>query len=104
LDDNLGYILKLMHRAATLGADIAQFPEVGLPGYARLDFPSFSGFDWPALAEHTNKIMACAENLKIWVVLGSCRQPPGANKPRNCLHVISPSAWSPVEAHRFLMK
>jgi predicted amidohydrolase len=91
MDSNLAYILKLTHRAATEGADIVQFPEVALPGYARLDFPSFSGFDWPALLEHTKKIMTCAENLRIWVVLGSCRRPSGADKPRNCLHVISPS-------------
>lgn len=91
MDDNLAYILKLTHRAATEGADIVQFPELALPGYARLDFSSFSGFDWQALSEHTNKIAACAEHLKLWVVLGSCRKPSGADKPRNCLHVISPS-------------
>jgi len=91
MDANLEYILKYTHRAAAEGADIVQFPEAALPGYARLDFSSFSGFDWQALSAHTSKIIACAENLKIWIVLGSCRRASRMDKPRNCLHVVSPS-------------
>lgn len=89
MDANLAYILRYTHRAAVEGANVVQFPEAALPGYARLDFPTFSHFDWQKLSEHTETIMALAERLKIWIVLGSCRQVSGKGKPRNCLHVIS---------------
>jgi predicted amidohydrolase len=91
MDVNLEYILKYTHRAAAEGAHIVQFPEAALPGYARKDFSSFSGFNWQTLSTHTSRIMACAEKLKIWIVLGSCLQVSKEEKPKNCLQIISSS-------------
>jgi len=88
---NSRYILRYMCRASDAGADIVHFPEAALSGYARLDFASFSDFDWQALDEETARVMARAGRLKIWVVVGSCRQVSNGRKPRNCLHIISPS-------------
>lgn len=89
MEANCRYMLRYMHRASGAGADVVHFPELALPGYARLDFPSFAGFDWDALDRHTAGIMDWAKRLEIWAVMGSCRRVPGQRKPRNCLHVIS---------------
>ena len=88
---NMRYMLKYFHRASDAGADIVHFPEAALPGYAHLDFSSFSDFNWQALDRHTEEVMAWAQRLKIWLVMGSCRQVARRRKPRNCLHVISRS-------------
>jgi deaminated glutathione amidase len=88
---NLRYMLRYMHRASDAGADIVHFPEAALPGYAGLDFSSFSDFDWQALGRNVEEIKSWAERLKIWVVLGSCRQGAKRRKPKNCLHIISRS-------------
>ncbi len=89
MDANLRYIREYVSRASDQGATIVHFPEVALPGYARLDFASFLHFDWQKLFDHTETIMALAKHLKVWIVLGSCRQVSKKEKPRNCLHVIS---------------
>ncbi len=90
MEANLQYILRYMRCASEARADIAHFPEVALPGYARLDFPSFSNFNWEALGVYTERIKKEARRLKIWVVMGSCRQIKNS-KPKNCLYVISRS-------------
>jgi len=38
---NAGHIVRHIRRAASEEADIVHFPECSLPGYARVDFPSF---------------------------------------------------------------
>ncbi len=89
IESNYRYILKHMRQASDEGVDIAHFPEAALPGYIGRDISTFSSFDWKALNKHTEKVMASARNLKMWVVVGSCRQVPNSSKPRNCLHIIS---------------
>jgi len=46
--------------------------------------------DWDLLRRETQKVMALAGDLKIWVVLGSSHRLTEPNKPHNSLYLISP--------------
>jgi predicted amidohydrolase len=54
------------------------------------DFPNFEGYDWELLREETQKIMALAAELSLWVVLGSTHPLTKPNKPHNSLYLINP--------------
>jgi predicted amidohydrolase len=79
-----------MLKARKENADIVHFPECALSGYASADFLNFGGFDWKLLKSETEKIMALAQRLKLWVVLGSTHRLTPPNKPHNCLYLIGP--------------
>lgn len=83
-------IHKFLHKAKKLRADIVHFPECALSGYVGTDFGSFNGFDWQLLIEETEKIMALAAKLGLWVVLGSTHRLTEPNKPHNSLYLINP--------------
>ena len=105
---NARQICEFLNKASKGDADIVHFPECALSGYVGTDFPSFAGFDWRLLGEETEKIMALAGRLGLWVVLGSTHrltpdrdirgQAPDRdirgrvqpNKPHNSLYLISP--------------
>jgi predicted amidohydrolase len=83
-------ICKLMTRAKKAKADIAHFSECALSGYVGTDFPNFEGYDWDLLEEETEKIMALATKLKLWIVLGSTHRQMGQKKSYNSLYLIGP--------------
>ncbi len=83
-------IRKFLHKVKKAGADIVHFPECAISGYVGTDFPNFSGYDWQMLKEETEKIMALAKNLHLWVVLGSTHGLTPPNKPHNSLYLINP--------------
>jgi predicted amidohydrolase len=105
---NARQISEFSRRAKKAKADIVHFSECALSGYVGTDFPSFAGFDWDLLREETEKIMALAQQLGLWVILGSTHrltpdrdirgQAPDRNiwgradlnKPHNSLYLISP--------------
>ena len=87
---NAMQIAEFMRKASNGGADIIHFPECALSGYAGTDFPTFVGFDWNLLRDETEKIMALADELELWVVLGSSHELTAPNKPHNSLYLISP--------------
>ncbi len=87
---NAQQICNYLHKAAKAHADIVHFSECALTGYVGPDFGSFEGFDWPLLAEQTQRIMALAKKLQLWVVLGSTHRLTAPNKPHNSLYLISP--------------
>jgi predicted amidohydrolase len=89
MKSNCRYILDHMRRASDAGADVSHFPEAALSGYIGPDISTFSDFDWQSLARFTEEIKEKARELKIWVVVGSCRRVSTSDRPRNCLHVIS---------------
>jgi predicted amidohydrolase len=66
------------------------FSECALSGYVGTDFPNFKGYDWDLLKEETEKIMALAAKLRLWVVLGSTHRLTEPNKPYNSLYLIGP--------------
>ncbi len=84
------HICDFLSKAKKAGADIAHFPECALSGYAGVDFESLEGFNWKLLKEQTQRIMALAGKLKLWVVLGSVHRLTGPNKPHNSLYLIGP--------------
>jgi deaminated glutathione amidase len=86
---NLRHVTRQMRAASERGADVAHFPEAALSGYAGTDFETFDGFDWPGLAAATETVLGHARELGLWVVLGSAHRLTGANRPHNCLYVIS---------------
>jgi deaminated glutathione amidase len=87
---NSKYIQKFIQKAKKLDAQIVHFSEGALSGYAGQDFESFEGYDWPLLIKETQKIMALAGELKLWVALGSSHRLTEPNKPYNCLYLINP--------------
>lgn len=86
---NAKFIHRFMKKAAEAEADVIHFPETALPGYERTDFDLSNTDNWQQLEEHTEEIVRLAENLGLWVVLGSCQKVAAGEKPANCLHVIS---------------
>ena len=90
-------ICELLRKAKKSKADIVHFSECALSGYVGTDFPTFEGYDWELLREETEKVMALAGELGLWVVLGSThkltpnknvRGQARPNKPHNSLYLI----------------
>ena len=90
INKNAWQITSFMLKARKENADIVHFPECALSGYASADFMNFDGFDWKLLKSETEKIMALAQQLKLWVIVGSMHPLSPPNKPHNCLYLIAP--------------
>jgi predicted amidohydrolase len=87
---NARQIGEFLREAKKAKADIAHFPECALSGYVGTDFANFEGYDWELLIEGTQKIMALAKKLRLWVVLGSTHRLAEPKRPHNSLYLISP--------------
>jgi deaminated glutathione amidase len=87
---NAGYILRQMESARRRGADLAHFSECCLSGYAGVELTSTAEIDWSLLRQQTERIMAHAGELGLWVVLGSTHRLGGGHKPHNSLYVVDP--------------
>jgi len=85
---NAGHILSQMALARRRGADLVHFPECSLSGYAGIQLDSTAAIDWELLRQQTERIMARAGELGVWVVLGSTHRLSGEHKPHNSLYVI----------------
>jgi predicted amidohydrolase len=83
-------ICDFMSKAKKAKADIVHFSECALSGYVGTDFPNFEGYDWKLLKKETEKIMALAAKLRLWIVLGSTHRLTDPNKPHNSLYLIGP--------------
>lgn len=88
IEHNCEAVLRQMTVAKQRGAEIAHFSETCIGGYAGADFESFDGYDWTLLRSCTEKVMAQAKALNLWVVLGSNHRLSGDHKPHNCLYLI----------------
>lgn len=86
---NARYVCRHMRQAKKRGADVAHFPETCLSGYCGTDFESWHSFDWDVLRAEVKAIARLAQELKLWVVLGSSHQLSGKHKPHNSLYIIS---------------
>jgi predicted amidohydrolase len=89
VDENARYVKGFIKEASANKADIVHFSEAALSGYARVDFQDFDGYDWAKLRTHTQEIMGLAREHRIWVVVGSAHYLSAAEKPMNCLYIIS---------------
>jgi len=83
-------ICDFLRKAKKAKADIVHFSECALSGYVGTDFPNFEGYDWELLKKETQKVMAFARELHLWVVLGSTHRLTEPNKPHNSLYLINP--------------
>ncbi len=86
---NADWIIKQMREARKKGADVAHFCEGALSGYAGNEFPTFEGYNWPLLEEQTERVMAEAKKLRLWVVLGSSHRLSDPLKAHNCHYIIN---------------
>ena len=85
---NARQIQEFLRQAKRRKADIVHFPECALSGYVGTDFPNFDDYNWGLLREETEKIIALASKLGLWVVLGSTHKLSKTNKPHNSLYLI----------------
>ncbi|UCE20566.1 MAG: carbon-nitrogen hydrolase family protein [Gemmatimonadota bacterium] len=87
---NAQWIQKQMKESKQEGAHIVHFPECALSGYAGVDFDSLDDLDWGALHRQTKAILSLADELDLWVLLGSTHRLSAGHKPHNSLYVIDP--------------
>jgi len=90
IEANAATICEQMRQAAEKDADIVHFSECALSGYVSVDFETFAGYNWDLLKNKMLEIIGLAEQLGIWVVLGSSHRLTEPNKPHNSLYLISP--------------
>lgn len=84
-------ICELLDKARKAKVDIVHFSECALSGYVGTDLPNFEQYNWDLLREQTEKIMALAAKLGLWIVLGSTHKLTEPNKPHNSLYLIDPA-------------
>jgi predicted amidohydrolase len=85
---NAVMVRRYIAKAARRRADIVHFHEGALSGYgAGVAAPDY---DWAALREATESVLAEARKRRIWVVLGSAHPLTPPHRPHNSLYVISP--------------
>ncbi len=83
-------IRSFMQQAADGGAGVVHFSEAALSGYAGVDFKSWDGYPWDALADEAGQIVEESGRLDIWTILGSSHRLTPPNLPHNSLYVIDP--------------
>ena len=87
---NCHQICEFLRKARKTKADIAHFSECALSGYAGTDIKTLEGYNWQLLREETEKVMAIAKKLGLWVALGSTHRLTEPNRPHNSLYLINP--------------
>ena len=85
------YVRRFMREAGAQGAGVVHFSEAPLSGYGGWDIPDFGDYDWEALRRETSAIQGLAQELALWVILGSAHYLNETEKPTNCLYVIDRS-------------
>ena len=89
ISENATWIRKQLREAAEQDAQIIHFSETALSGYAGVDQPDMSDYDWNLHAIELKSILELARKLKVWVVLGSVHRLTEGHKPHNSLYVIN---------------
>jgi len=88
--ENAKYIRDFLHQAADAGVHLLHTSEAALSGYPGVDIPSFQNFDWNKLRGETAALRKEAQELGLWLVLGSAHFLDEQTKPTNCLYLIDP--------------
>lgn len=91
IGSNADWIKKHMEQARQEDCDLVHIPECALSGYAGTDHKSLENLDWKSLRNHTRDILKKADELDLWVILGSTHPLTSGNKPHNSLYVINPA-------------
>lgn len=84
------WIRRQIAVAAEQGADAILFPETALSGYAGIDFPSFTDFDWETHGEEFESIRHAAREHSIWALVGSAHFVNKSVAPLNSVYAIDP--------------
>lgn len=90
INRNATQISRYIEKAAKLKANIIHFSESALSGYAGIDFPNFTNYDWDLLDEQTKKIQQLAKKKNIYVVFGSAHKIKDSDKPHQSLYLVNP--------------
>jgi predicted amidohydrolase len=69
-------------------AHVAHFPEACISRYAGTDFKSYRGFVWSLLEACTRQVFDLANELRLWVILGSTYRLTGRHKPYDSVYII----------------
>jgi deaminated glutathione amidase len=85
---NAATVLGQMQTAKRKGAHVVHFPEMSLSGYAGREIESTDQIDWQQLITATERVMAAAKKMKLWVIIGSTHRLSGKHKPHNSLYII----------------
>lgn len=91
IGDNARWIMDQMSAAHDSGAQVAHFPECALSGYPGVDLMTMEDFEWGVLYLYTDSIMRLADELDMWVILGSIHALGAGYRPMNSLYVIDPA-------------
>jgi predicted amidohydrolase len=91
IQSNCDHIAELMNQAKSGKARVAHFPEACLAGYATSDVDSYEGVDWELLRGCTRTVMGLANELNLWVILGSIHQLTPPHKPHDSVYVTDPN-------------
>jgi predicted amidohydrolase len=86
---NLATILQQIKTAKNKKAEIVHFPECSLTGYGGIDIPEIRKKDYALPLLAVEKVKVLAEELKIYVILGSHHFENHQSKPKNSLYVIN---------------
>jgi predicted amidohydrolase len=86
---NYEHIARQIRLAKQRGADVVHFPECALSGYADTDVESFDDLDWDLLRHCARQTLDLAEEMRIWVILGTAHRLTGKHKPHNSLYIIN---------------
>lgn len=90
ITENYKWIMDQVIEAKLKGADVVHFAECALTGYPGADMETLDGLNWDLLYEKTDSVLKLADQLDIWVILGSIHRLSDGVKPHNCLYVINP--------------
>ena len=86
---NLASIARQMRHAKKRGAHLVHFSEACLSGYLGAELKSARELKWDEVREAMQEILALAQELKTWVVIGCNHKLSGKHKPHNSLYVIN---------------
>jgi predicted amidohydrolase len=78
-----------MRQAAADGARLVVLPEGHLSGHAKEQVNSWATIDWRAVREELDAIAELAEELRVWVLLGSAHRLTSPHRPHNSMYVIA---------------
>ena len=85
---NAAVIRRYIAAAGRRRADVVHFHEGALSGYrGQIGSPDY---DWAALREAAESVLAEARRRRIWVILGSAHRLTPPHRPHNSLYLISP--------------
>jgi predicted amidohydrolase len=90
---NLSHITAMMARAKVAGAGLVQFTEGALSGYGKkvlTPFEQWRDEDWARLRQASDEIASLANELGLWVLIGSVHPLENGSRPHNCLYLIGP--------------